>query len=37
LAGNGVYYFIDKVDEIEEKVIEAMATVLIPYLEIKNI
>jgi uncharacterized radical SAM superfamily Fe-S cluster-containing enzyme len=36
-AGNGMFYFIDKVDEIEKKVINALTTNSIPYLKIKDI
>lgn len=32
-----MYYFIDKEDEIEKKVIEALCVNSLPYLSIKNI
>jgi hypothetical protein len=36
-AGNGMYYFIDKEEEIEKKVIEALCINSLPYLSLKNI
>jgi hypothetical protein len=36
-AGAGMYYFIDKVNDIEKYVIEALCLTLIPYISIKDI
>ncbi len=36
-AGNGMYYFIDRKEEIENKVIEALSVNSLPYLNIKKI
>jgi hypothetical protein len=36
-AGNGLFFFIDKAEEIEKKVIEALSLNSVPYLNIKGI
>jgi hypothetical protein len=36
-AGNGLFFFVDKAEEIEKKVIEALSLNFVPYLNIKGI
>jgi NMD protein affecting ribosome stability and mRNA decay len=36
-AGNGMYYFVDDVKEVEKKVIDALCQSALPYLKINKI